>query len=120
MHETRTRSPTLTGRDAGADRDHGADGFVAEDAAVGHRGHVALEDVQVGAADGGRVDPHDRVGVVDDHRVGDLFPGLLPGSVVDECSHGFLHWLADVLVPAASPGRPLAGPKVHSRPSGGG
>ena len=41
----------------------GADGLVTEDAAVGHRGHVALQDVQVGAADRHRVDANDRVGV---------------------------------------------------------
>ena len=64
----------LDAADAVADGLDGADGLVAEDAAVGHRGHVALEDVQVGAADRGGVDPHDRVGAVDDHRVGDLFP----------------------------------------------
>jgi len=30
--------------------------------------------------------------VVEDLRVGYFFPGLLPGTVVDEGSHGFLHW----------------------------
>ena len=54
MHDTSTRSPTLTRLDARADRLDRADGLVAEDPAVGHRGHVALEDVQVGAADGRR------------------------------------------------------------------
>ena len=88
MHETSTRSPTLTVLDAGADRLDGADGLVAEDAAVGHRGDVALEDVQVGAADRDGVDPHDRVGVVDDDRRGDLLPRLLPGAVVHDCAHG--------------------------------
>jgi hypothetical protein len=58
-----------------------------------HRGHVTVEDVQVGPADGGRVDPHNGVAVVEDLRVRYLFPGLLPGTLVDEGSHGFLHWI---------------------------
>ena len=49
---------------AGADRLDGADGLVAEDAPVGHGRDVALQDVQVGAADRDGVDPHDGVGVV--------------------------------------------------------
>ena len=64
---------------ARADLDDRADRFVAEDPTVGHGRDVALEDVQVGAADGDRVDPHDRVGVIGDRRVRDLLPGLLPG-----------------------------------------
>ncbi len=40
---------------AGPDGLDGADGFMAEDAAVDDGGNVALEDVEVGAADGGRV-----------------------------------------------------------------
>ena len=66
---------------------------MAQDPALVHRGHVAVEDVQVGPADGGRVDPHDDVAVVEDLRVGYFFPGLPPGTVVDEGSHSFLHWL---------------------------
>ena len=72
----------------------GPDGLVAQDPALADRGHVALEDVQVGPADGGRVDPHDDVAVVGDLRVRHLFPGLLTGTVVDEGSHDCLRWLA--------------------------
>ena len=64
MHETSTRSPTLTCLDAGTDRLDRADGLVAEDPTVGHRRDVAFEDVQVGAADRDGVDADDRVGVV--------------------------------------------------------
>ena len=67
-----------------------------------HRGHVALEDVQVGSADGGRVDPHDDIAVVEDLRVSYFFPGLLPGTVVDEGSHGFLRWARWLPLPASS------------------
>jgi hypothetical protein len=68
----------------------GTDRLVAQDPALVHRGHVALEDVQVGPADGGRVDPDDDVAVVEDLGVRYFFPGLLSGTVVDEGSHGFL------------------------------
>ena len=63
MHETSTRSPTLTFFTPAPICVDGADRLVAEDPAVGHRGHVALEDVQVGAADRDGVDPDDGVGV---------------------------------------------------------
>ena len=46
--------------DGRADLLDGADGLVAEDRAGRGLGHVALEDVQVGAADRGGVDAHDR------------------------------------------------------------
>jgi hypothetical protein len=40
----------------------GADGLVVEDPPVGHGLHVAVEDVQVGPADRGGLDPDDDVG----------------------------------------------------------
>ena len=46
--------------DPGADGVDGADGLVAEDPPVGDGGDVALEDVQIGAADRGGVDADDR------------------------------------------------------------
>jgi hypothetical protein len=48
---------------AGADFLDRADRFVAEDAAVGHGWDVALEDVQIGAADRHGIHPHDGIGV---------------------------------------------------------
>src|SRR6185312_9328710 len=65
----------------------GAHGFVAEDPARTHLGHVAGQDVQVGAADRGRVDSNDHVAFVGDLRVGDFLPGPLAGAVVHERSH---------------------------------
>ncbi len=62
-----------------ADLGDRADGLVADDAAVDHRRQVALEDVQVGAADRGRVDPHDRVGVGGEYGVGTSSQALTPG-----------------------------------------
>ncbi len=64
---------------------------MAEHTSVGDGGDVAFEDVEIGAADRGRVDTDDRVGVVDDHRVGRLLPCLVAGAMVNERLHdGFL------------------------------
>jgi len=52
---------------------------VAEDPALGDLRHVALQDVQVGAADGDRVRPYDRVGGVDQVGVRASFQERLPG-----------------------------------------
>ena len=87
MHETSTRSPAHDGCDRGADLDDRADGLVAEDRARLHLGHVALEDVQVRAADRGRVDADDRVRRLEDGRVGNGFPRPLSRAVIHECFH---------------------------------
>ena len=88
MHDTSTRSPGLTFLTPGADLLDGADRFVAEDPSVGHRGHVALEDVQVGAADRDGVDADDRVGVgLAASGLGTSSHALLAGTVVDERLH---------------------------------
>ena len=70
----------------------GADRLVAEDAALGDRGDIALENVQVGAANRGGIDPHHHVGRFLNRRVRNLFPRLLPGPVIDKRLHGHLHW----------------------------
>ena len=57
---------------AAADLDDLAHELVPEDVALLHRRDVAVVEVQVGAADRGRRDPHDRVAVVEDLRVGDV------------------------------------------------
>ncbi|EME65435.1 dehydrogenase [Rhodococcus ruber BKS 20-38] len=83
------------------DLDDGADGLVAEDAPVGDLGDVAAEDVQVGAADGDRVDADDRVGGVRDSGVGDVLPGAFARTVEHQC----LHWFgpfADRWVPVSA------------------
>jgi hypothetical protein len=73
--------------DVVADLVHGTHRFVAEDPARTHLWHVAGQDVQVGAADRGRVDPHDRVALVGDLRDGDFLPGPLARAVINERSH---------------------------------
>lgn len=79
---------------AGADRtdvgpglDHGADGFVPQHPAGSHLGHVALENVQVGTADGDDVDADDGVGSVLDRGVRDVLPCGLPRALEYECLH---------------------------------
>jgi hypothetical protein len=73
--------------DAAADRLDDADGLVTEDAAWRDLWHVPLEDVQIGATDGDRLDPHDGIEIVHRHRVGDLVPGHRPFTVIHECTH---------------------------------
>ena len=90
---------------AGADRLDGADGLVTDDPPIGHRGDVTLQDVQVGAADGDRIDSDDGVGVVDDDRLRDFFPRLLAGTVVHDCAHRKLLCFGFSLEPKNSKGR---------------
>jgi hypothetical protein len=94
--------PCCRSAHAVADLRDGPDGLMAQDPAVADRGQVALEDVQVGAADGGRVDPHDDIAVVGDLRVRYFFPGLQTGTLVDEGSHDCLHWLVMFQLRASS------------------
>ena len=74
----RTASPTASTT---------ADGLVTEDPARRDLGNVALEDVQVGAADRDRLDPHNGIQIVPRHRIGDLVPGHRAFTVVHECAH---------------------------------
>src|SRR3954447_14954075 len=71
---TTTRSPTrsLSRSTPGPTSTHLAHELVAHDVALLHRRHVAVEQVQVGSADRGRGDLHDRVAAVEDARVRDL------------------------------------------------
>ena len=77
-----------------ADLVDGAHGLMAEDPPGVHLGHVAGQDVQVGAANGGRVDPDDGVALVDDLRVGNLFPRLPAGTVINKRLHDCLRLLS--------------------------
>ena len=61
--------------------------LVAEDPAVRDGGDVALQDVEIRAADRDGVDPNDCIGVVAQRWLRDLFPLLLTGSVIDERLH---------------------------------
>ncbi len=61
---------------------------MAEDAAGGDRGQVALENVQIGAADGGLDHPHDGVGGVAQRGPGHVFQLFFSGTAIDEGFHG--------------------------------
>jgi hypothetical protein len=77
----------LQRRDGAAGLHNSPHGLVAEDRARQHLRHVSLEDVEVGATDRRRVNPHDRIGRVLDCRVGHILPGPLPRPVVHERFH---------------------------------
>ncbi|MPL80469.1 hypothetical protein SDC9_26369 [bioreactor metagenome] len=64
-----------------------ADALVAKRAARRHGGHVAFQDVQVGAADRGLADLHDHVGRFLDRRFVFLDPVLLAGALEHQCFH---------------------------------
>src|SRR5258708_29572129 len=82
--------PGLDRLHACPDRLDGPDRLVAEDAPVGHRRDVTLEDMKVRAADRYGVHSDDRVGVGDDFRLRYLLPRLCATSVVNERPHGHL------------------------------
>src|SRR5206468_170235 len=56
---------------ARSDFDHFAHELVPQDVSRLHRGNVAVEQVEIRAADRGRRDAHDRVTRVQDLRIGD-------------------------------------------------
>ncbi|GAA3246276.1 hypothetical protein GCM10020256_73830 [Streptomyces thermocoprophilus] len=64
-----------------------ADRLVSEDGAGADLGDVALEDVQIGSADGDGVDPDDRVGRLLDGRI----RHVLPGGAARAVEHIALH-----------------------------
>ena len=69
---------------------------MAEDASVGDCREIALEDVEISAADGGGINAHDCVGVIPNPGLVDFFPGLLAGPVVHECLHDRLLNIASI------------------------
>jgi len=90
----------VTGLESGdrvADFGDRADRLVAENAAVGHRRDISLENMQVGATDRRGIHPHDHVGRLLDRGIGDLFPGLLPRSVVHQRLHRHLRAVMHVV-----------------------
>ncbi|MNH14489.1 hypothetical protein D3C79_740820 [compost metagenome] len=64
--------------------------LVAEDITRLGLWNLAVVEVQVGAADGGGGDPEDNVVLFLDERVGDIVDPDVLGSVVCQCSHGFI------------------------------
>jgi hypothetical protein len=84
---------------ARADRLDGADRLVAQDAPVRDLGYVALQDVQVGAANRHRIHAHDHVRIGTDLRLGDVLPRLAPRPVIHECLHRRSCLAVDPMVP---------------------
>src|SRR4029079_6168238 len=78
----------LKGRYGGSGLDDRADGLVPENGPGNDLRDVALQDVQVGAADRDRVDPHDDVARGRDRGVRNLFPRPSARAVIDKS----LHW----------------------------
>ena len=66
--------------DGGADAVDHADALMAEDAARCRRRHIAFQDMQVGAADRGLRDPHDRIAGGLDDRLGAVLKLDCPGA----------------------------------------
>ena len=85
--EIRTRSPALNAVTADSNLVDDADALVSENAAGLARRDVALEDVQVGAADRRFGDLDDRVGGRRDARLGTVFEGFLARPLIDERFH---------------------------------
>ena len=84
MNGTTTRSPTLSFVVFRADLDDFAHGLMAEDVALFHRGHDAIEQMQVRTADGAGGDLDDGVAPVLDlgirHRVASNVVLAVPGQ----------------------------------------
>ncbi len=73
-----------------ADRLDDTDTLVAQGAPGLDGGHIALEDVQIGAAEGGVGDAHHGIRGMLDARLGFVLPDPLARPVIDECFHGSL------------------------------
>jgi hypothetical protein len=86
MQEIRTRSPGLKVVTAAPTDD--AHALMTQYPAGGAGGDVALEDVQIGAADDGLDHPDDGVARVLDHGHGPVFERLLARSLVNKRLHG--------------------------------
>ena len=75
------------GADAASGLDHRADRLVSQHRPRRGLGHIALEDVQVRAADRRGVDLDDDVARGLDLGIGNRVPAALPGAVIDESLH---------------------------------
>ena len=97
--------------DLGADLDDLAHELVADDVAVHHARHVAVVEVQVGAADGAGGDPDDGVARILDLGIGNLFAADVARLVPDKRLHG----AATLVSTRRRPLRPGAAKSAHIR-----
>src|SRR5690242_9953679 len=84
--DTRDEDPVAgdEGRYRGPDVGHHADALVPECATLLHRGHIALQNVQVSAANCAGRDADNRIGGLLEHRTGAFFPGATAGTAIDQ------------------------------------
>jgi hypothetical protein len=62
---------------------------MAQNASIGDGRHVPFENVEVGAANGYRIDADDCIRVLFDGWLWHLVPRLLAGAVIDDRFHPF-------------------------------
>ena len=84
---TTTRSPTLRLVTSRAQLDYLAHVFVAEYVAAFHRRLIAVEQMEIGAANGAGRDLDDRIPRMLNLRVGDRIDADIALSVPTECAH---------------------------------
>lgn len=80
----------LEGSNRGSDLLHDPDTLMSEDPARLARRHIPLQDVQVGAANGGLRDPHDRIAGCLQGRPRAILETLLAGAMINESFHDLL------------------------------
>ena len=71
----------------GSDFDDLAHELVAEDVAFGHRRDATVVQMQIGSADGGGLDPHDRIARIEDLRIGNALDANVVLAVPAGRSH---------------------------------
>ena len=64
-----------------------ADTLVPENAAIGHRGEIALQNVQIGSANGGSGDAHDGISGALDSGARFVLPRTLTRAMIDQSFH---------------------------------
>src|SRR5688500_6476320 len=74
-------------RHTGSDLGHHTHALVTQDAAVGHRGDVAFQDMEIRSADRGGGDADDCIGRGLEDGLGTFFPHTPTGTVVDQAVH---------------------------------
>ena len=79
----------------GADLHHLAHEFMAHHVAALHRRHVAVQQMEVGTADGAGGDFHDDIARILDARIIDIVAADVAFAVPNQCFHGSSSSVAD-------------------------
>ncbi len=72
---------------SGADFDDFAHKFMADNVARAHAGNIAVVEMKIGAADGGRGNAEDRIARIDDFGIGNRLDADLVAPLPGDCSH---------------------------------